>query len=94
MTRVVLRGGDVCSVMCRGHATGRPDVCAAVSCLLYTAAGYLRNSEAAVLTEKLESGDAYLAWEGDKWLYELLKIGFLQLELTAPEAVQVKTEKK
>lgn len=94
MTRAVLRGGDVCSVMCRGHATGRPDVCAAVSCLMYTAAGYLRNSEAKVLTEKLESGDAYLAWEGEAWLYELLEIGFLQLELTAPEAVQVRIEKK
>lgn len=94
MTRVVLRGGDVCSVMCRGHATGRADVCAAVSCLVYTAAGYLRNSEGKVLAEKLESGDAYLAWEGTEWLYQLLKIGFLQLEMTAPEAVQVKIEKK
>lgn len=94
MTRVILRGGDVCSVMCKGHADGRPDVCAAVSCLIYTAAGYLRNSGAVTLAEKLESGDACLAWEGAEWLYQLLRVGFLQLELTAPEAVEVRDEKK
>ena len=40
--------------------------------------------------EKLESGDAYLRWHGGKWLYDLLKIGFLQLEKMAPEKISVK----
>lgn len=91
MTEVKLHCGDSCSVRCRGHATGAPDVCAAVSCLMYTAAGWLHNTqEAELVCERLESGDAYLRWHGGKWLYELLKIGFLQLEKAAPEKISVK----
>ena len=67
MTEVTLHCGDSCSVRCRGHATGAPDVCAAVSCLMYTAAGWLHNTqEAELVFEKLESGDAYLRWHGGK----------------------------
>lgn len=91
MTEVTLHCGYSCSVRCRGHATGAPDVCAAVSCLMYTAAGWLHNTQDAELVhEKLESGDAYLRWHGGKWLYDLLKIGFLQLEKMAPEKISVK----
>ena len=91
MTEVTLHCGDSCSVRCRGHATGAPDVCAAVSCLMYTAAGWLHNTqEAELVNEQLESGDAYLRWHGGKWLYDLLKIGFLQLEKMAPEKISVK----
>jgi len=95
MTEVTLYCGDSCAVRCKGHATGHPDVCAAVSCLLYTAAGWLHNTqEAELLMERLDSGDAYLRWHGGVWLYDLLKIGFLQLERAKPEAVSVKIEKK
>ena len=89
MTEITLHHGDSCSVRCKGHATGYPDVCAAVSCLLYTAAGWLHNTqEAELVLERLDSGDAYLRW------HELLKIGFLQLEMARPEAISVKIEKK
>lgn len=95
MTEVTLYCGDSCSVRCKGHATGHSDVCAAVSCLLYTAAGWLHNTqEAELVMERLDSGDAYLLWHGGVWLYDLLKIGFLQLERAKPEAVAVKIEKK
>ncbi len=91
MTEVTLHSGDSCSVRCRGHATGAPDVCAAVSCLMYTAAGWLHNTqEAELVYEKLDSGDAYLRWHGGEWLYDLLKIGFLQLEKAAPKKISVK----
>ena len=95
MTEVTLHHGDSCSVRCKGHATGYPDVCAAVSCLLYTAAGWLHNTqEAELVLERLDSGDAYLRWHGGRWLYDQLKIGFLQLEMAKPEAISVKIEKK
>lgn len=91
MTEVTLHRGDSCSVRCKGHATGAPDVCAAISCLVYTAAGWLHNTkEAELVNEKLDSGDAYLRWHGGAWLYDLLKIGFLQLEKAAPEKISVK----
>jgi hypothetical protein len=58
---------------------------------MYTAAGWLHNTqEAEIVYEKLESGDAYLRWHGGKWLYDLLKIGFLQLEKMAPGKISVK----
>ena len=91
MTEVTLHRGDSCSVRCRGHATGAPDVCAAISCLMYTAAGWLHNTqEAELVYEKLDSGDAYLRWNGGEWLYDLLKIGFLQLEKAVPKKISVK----
>lgn len=91
MTEVTLHYGDSCSVRCRGHATGSLEVCAAISCLIFTAAGWLHNTQDAELVyEKLDSGDAYLRWHGGKWLYELLKIGFLQLQKTEPEKISVK----
>ncbi len=91
MTEVTMHRGDSCSVRCRGHATGAPDVCAAISCLMYTAAGWLHNTqEAELVHEKLDSGDAYLRWHGGEWLYDLLKIGFLQLEKAAPKKISVK----
>lgn len=91
MTEVTLHYGDSFSARCRGHATGSPEVCAAISCLMFTAAGWLHNTQDAELVyEKLDSGDAYLRWHGGKWLYELLKIGFLQLQKTEPEKISVK----
>lgn len=94
MTKVTLHCGDSFSVRCKGHSTGAPDVCAAISCLLYTAAGWLHNTQDAELVyEKLDSGDAYLRWHGGKWLYDLLEIGFLQLQKARPDAISVKIKK-
>ena len=50
--------------------------------------------EAELVLERLDSGDAYLRWRGGRWLYDLLEIGFLQLEMAKPEAISVKIEKK
>lgn len=94
MTEVTLYCGDSYSVRCRGHATGSPELCAAISCLMFTAAGWLHNTQdAELIYEKLDSGDAYLRWHGGKWLYDLLKIGFLQLQKTDPGKISVKFSK-
>ena len=45
MTKVrAMRRGDHYAVHARGHATGSPQVCAAISGLLYALAGYARNA--------------------------------------------------
>lgn len=94
MTEVTMHCGDSFSVRCKGHATGAPDVCSAISCLLYAAAGWLHNTQDAELVyEKLDSGDAYFRWHGGKWLYDLLEIGFLQLQKARPDVISVKIKK-
>ena len=90
MTRVYLHlDGDRCTLSCKGHA-GSPTLCAAVSCLVYTAAGWACN-RAEVLTQKLEDGDACVSFagEGSRTVYDLLKIGFLQLARSQPERLEL-----
>ncbi len=87
--------GRAYSVSCRGHAVGAPDVCAAVSCLLYTAAGYLRNTPGAETRAlRLHSGDAYICFcgEGAKELFRMLDIGLRQIEKANPGAIEVEEQ--
>lgn len=90
MTRVYLeRDGNACAVDARGHATTK-EMCAAVSCLLFTLAGWLHNSGAEIVTERLESGSARLAWRGQTDVaFEMMEIGFLQLRETDPDGITV-----
>ncbi len=96
MTLVMLKKtGDVFSVSCRGHAVGAPDVCAAVSCLMYTAAGYLKNTSGAETKAlRLESGDAYICFrgEGAKELFRMLCVGLRQIEKANPGAIEVEEQ--
>lgn len=93
MTRVELHFGAEYSVSADGHATGSPQLCAAVSCLLYTLAGWLNTTKREQTTEmKLEDGNARLAWSGgagSETVMELMLIGFLQLQKTEPERISV-----
>lgn len=93
MTEVRLRRSGKYELTAKGHATGSTEVCAAISCLLYAAAGWLRNYGEADVIE-LDSGNVTLRWHGGesaKVLYDLLEIGFLQLELSAKEYIKVNT---
>lgn len=96
MTRVKLKKDrDRCTLRCEGHATGSAEMCAAVSCLVYSAAGWLRNTVGAqLLEERLEPGDAYISFTGfgAKWLFDFLAVGFLQLEQHDPEHISVEVE--
>jgi len=84
MTHVYLeQDGDRYTVRCEGHAVGSVELCAAISCLLYTAAGWLHNAEAEILEERLDPGDAKLVFRGGDdcgTLFEILIVGFLQLQ--------------
>lgn len=94
MTQVYLElDGDRCTLSCRGHASS-PALCAAISCLAYTAAGWALN-RAEVLTRRLEDADACVSFAGpeSRTVFELLRIGFLQLAKAQPDGVRVHVKK-
>lgn len=100
MTEIYLeRGEKWYVVMASGHATGREDVCAAISALLETLETWLEMSEVEVLEKRKEPGDVLFSYSTgfgnvNEWVrglavYDFLFAGFLRLEATAPEAVHV-----
>ena len=84
MTWVYLkRNGRHYTVSCNGHATGSVEVCAAVSCLIYTLAGWLKNSSIKVQEESIKDGEVLIRFHGGqaaRAVFDLLSVGFLQLE--------------
>lgn len=94
MTRVYCeKDGNWYTVQARGHADGSPEVCAAVSGLLYALAGYAENDrEIRILGRKLESGDFSIVFMGRnraKAVYNMTLIGLLQIEKSHPEYISV-----
>lgn len=84
MTQVCLeQAGRKFMVKCQGHATGSVEVCAAVSCLVYTLAGWLRNTSVVRVAEKLEDGDVLIQFCGGdaaETAFDMISVGFLQLQ--------------
>ena len=84
MTQVYLeQDGQRYMVSCQGHATGSVEACAAVSCLVYTLAGWLHNAAVLVVKEKLEDGDALIQFHGGdaaETAFDMITVGFLQLQ--------------
>lgn len=84
-----------------GHATGRPEVCAAVSAIVYALGGYLINLEQAgavmLGTFLLESGAAELEAQGvgpgdaARHPFGMAAVGLLQIAAKYPELVAVDT---
>ena len=93
MTQVYLeQDGQQYTVSCKGHAAGSVEACAAVSCLVYTLAGYLRNTSIPVLKEKLEDGDALIRFRGGaaaETAFDMICVGFLQLQAQYGEYISV-----
>lgn len=93
MTQVYLEQvGHQYTVRCQGHATGSVEVCAAVSCLVYTLACWLRNTPLPVLKEKLEDGDVLIQYRGSaagETAFDMICVGFLQLQAQYPEYISV-----
>ena len=93
MTRVYLeQDGHRYTVRCKGHATGSVEVCAAVSCLVYTLVGWLRNASVLVLKERLEDGDALIQYRGGaaaETAFDMICVGFLQMQEQYPEYISV-----
>ena len=93
MTQVYLeQNGRRYMVSCRGHATGSVEACAAVSCLVYTLAGWLRNTSVLVVKEKLEEGDALIQFHGGvaaETAFDMITVGFLQLQAQYGDYISV-----
>ena len=97
MTRVYAeRDGNRYSIFANGHATGSPEVCAAVSGILYALAGYVTNAMreryVEVYTWRMESGEVQLDFNGDDGTaaaFEMAVIGLAQVAQAHPEQVQV-----
>ena len=89
--------GGRCLLSVRGHATGSPAVCAAVSGLVYALAGYLVNCEGVLLYNKvLDSGQALLHFQGDQGAqaaFRVTLIGLAQIAKAHPEQVELTGEK-
>lgn len=92
----VVLGKGTFRLVLNGHATGYPEVCAAVSCLAYTLAGFLTNAEAAgdadVEALVLEPGCVRIHARGGaraEAAWEMTTIGLRQLAQRYPQGVQV-----
>lgn len=82
-------------IYARGHATGSTEVCAAVSCLLYTIAGWLKNHPEIGGIHRLDDGDASIVFfdkeQSAKTVFELAQVGFLQLAQSYPDYISVES---
>lgn len=99
MTTVYLEhDGGTFAIHARGHATGSTEVCAAISCLMYTVAGWLRNRPEIGGIHRLEDGDASIVFfdreAAARTAFELAQIGFLQLASTYPDYIRVEGAEK
>lgn len=90
------RDGRRCILCAQGHATGSPEVCAAVSGILYALAGYLTNAQEARGLElrhyTMESGDVLLDFNRDDGAvaaFEMAVIGLKQVEKAYPEYLSI-----
>ena len=97
MTKVKLASADGLYVLiAKGHATGSPEVCAAVSCLLYTLAGWLKNrkGEKRPCVCNMSEAHANIIWDGEgaETAFEIMMIGFLQLAKAFPKYICVEIE--
>lgn len=81
-------------IMLIDHADGSPEVCAAISCLAYTLAGWLANNPGIKVWEKeLNPGFVSLRFgrtTESEIAFDMMCIGLLQLENSFPEYVTVK----
>jgi uncharacterized protein YsxB (DUF464 family) len=94
MTRITLKeDGGRYSVVCEGHATGSREVCAAVSALAYSLLGWLKNAgDVAIDSEVVADGYFEVEFSGGERagaVFELIGIGFLQLEASKGEYIAV-----
>lgn len=77
-----------------GHATGSEKVCAGVSAILSSVAGWLANNGPMLYwhAERLDEGDAEIRFAGGyiaKAVYDVAAIGLLQIEKKYPKYIKI-----
>lgn len=95
MTNITIQcSGGSFKLTAVGHAAGSPEVCAAVSAIVYALGGCLKNLEAAGTVElralTLESGCAEIeaAGQESRIAFEMAAVGLMQIAAKYPELVQ------
>ncbi len=88
------RRGDRYAITQDGHADGNPELCAAVSSLIFAIAGWAHNAEGVSIdTETLEPGCSRLVFTGPGCscdsVFLLATVGFLQLQKLDNSAIRV-----
>lgn len=89
------RDGNRYTIAAQGHATGSPEVCAAISGILYALAGYVRNADdgsTLAYYERLESGIVDLSFRGGpgaEGAFDMAVIGLKQIEAQYPDFLRV-----
>ena len=93
MTEITLRRDwDRYEVVASGHAVGFPEVCAAVSTLIFSLDAFIHNTPILLIQERLEPGDALLQFSGGKEAedaFDFVTLGFLMLQDQYPDVIQV-----
>ena len=102
MTEVILAtvlddsGRVTYAIHATGHATGSPEVCAAVSALLFALGGWVQNAEPEEVrarTVSLEPGRADLCFLGDspeaRTAFDLTALGLAQIAQQYPAFLRV-----
>lgn len=89
------KDGNRYIVTARGHAEGSPEVCAAISGILYALLGYVKNAQdesTIAYSDRISSGDVAIDFRGGKnaeAVYDMTLIGLLQIEKSYPEHIHV-----
>lgn len=80
------------------HATGSAQVCSAISCLMYTLEGWLRNNEKKVKNHRAVFNDGYAVVEFDAKDYEVYTVlgfvilGLMQIEKTYEDYLKTRID--
>ncbi len=94
MTEIILQEGkDLWKIEAKGHATGAPEVCAAISNLMTAVAGWaMCRNDVTVHESRLSSGEAVISFAGDRTacraIWELAQVDALLLQQAYPQTVR------
>lgn len=89
------RDGTRYTLFANGHATGHPEVCAAISGILYALGGYIKNAEGGstlAYDQTMESGRVAFHFNGDAaagGAFDMAVIGLKQIEAKYPGCIRV-----
>ena len=96
MTHIhLVRDHTKVTVVCRGHATGSVEACAAISTLVQTAVSWAHTAGAVIYSEVLESGHAGISFDAGPQgmtVFDMLHAGFVNLQHKYPQQVWVLAE--
>nr|DAY01393.1 MAG TPA: YsxB-like protein [Caudoviricetes sp.] len=94
------RDGTRYTLFANGHATGRPEVCAAISGILYALGGYIKNAEGGstlAYDQTMESGRVAFHFNGDSaagGAFDMAVIGLKQIEAKYPDCIRVEYQEE